>query len=270
MTNTGNPQIATMIDNSTVDVTSIVMTIWCNITNDTVSCWPKEPARSLTILYGLKGVSPKLVERRCLPEGIWDGREVDGPQGWTNYTPCLIPEMIKLMERLFANSEEDAKLKLQVAEAIRVVETVGLALSLVTILVSIFIFSYYRSLRNNRTRMHLNLFVAMMIQMVVRLTVYIDQYVTRQNPGSKESGIESLPVLCEAFYVLLEYARTVVFLWMFIEGHYLHSMLTITVFSEPNQRMYFLLGWGFPIIHDGGLGGRHSCEAHRQQVLVGI
>lgn len=36
------------------------------------------------------------------------------------------------------------------------------------------------------------------------------------------------PVLCEASYVLLEYARTAMFLWMFIEGLYLHNMVTGT------------------------------------------
>lgn len=34
------------------------------------------------------------------------------------------------------------------------------------------------------------------------------------------------PVLCEASYVLLEYARTAMFMWMFIEGFFLHSMVT--------------------------------------------
>jgi hypothetical protein len=34
------------------------------------------------------------------------------------------------------------------------------------------------------------------------------------------------PILCEASYVLLEYARTAMFMWMFIEGLYLHNMIT--------------------------------------------
>ena len=34
------------------------------------------------------------------------------------------------------------------------------------------------------------------------------------------------PLLCEASYVLLEYARTAMFMWMFIEGLYLHNMIT--------------------------------------------
>ncbi|KAF2353043.1 GPCR family 2 secretin-like [Trinorchestia longiramus] len=104
------------------------------------------------------------------------------------------------------------------------------------------------SLRNNRTRMHLNLFGAMLIQITVRLTLYIDQYVTRNSDGEQQ-GIDNTALLCESFYILLEYARTAMFLWMFIEGHYLHSMLTITVFSDrPNFIFYYVLGWGLPVI----------------------
>ncbi|KAG7154749.1 PDF receptor-like 3 [Homarus americanus] len=83
--------------------------------------------------------------------------------------------------------------------------------------------------------MHFNLFVAMMIQLVVRLTLYIDQYVTRKTE-QRSTGIDNTPVLCEVFYVLMEYARTAMFLWMFIEGHYLNSMLTVAVFTDqPNH-----------------------------------
>lgn len=34
------------------------------------------------------------------------------------------------------------------------------------------------------------------------------------------------PILCEATYILLEYARTAMFMWMFIEGFFLHNMVT--------------------------------------------
>ncbi|XP_069945771.1 PDF receptor-like [Cherax quadricarinatus] len=96
--------------------------------------------------------------------------------------------------------------------------------------------------------MHLNLFVAMMIQLMVRLTLYIDQYITRKTQ-QKATGIENTPVLCEVFYILMEYARTAMFLWMFIEGYYLNSMLTVDVFTDqPNHTIYNLLGWGVPVV----------------------
>ena len=44
---------------------------------------------------------------------------------------------------------------------------------------------------------------------------------------------------------LVEYTKTVMFMWMFIEGMYLHNMLVVSVFSgKPNYVLYYLLGWG--------------------------
>lgn len=56
------------------------------------------------------------------------------------------------------------------------------------------------------------------------------------------------PFLCEATYILLEYARTAMFMWMFIEGLYLHNVVTVTVFQAKfPHKMYATVGWGCPI-----------------------
>ncbi|CAG7785775.1 unnamed protein product, partial [Allacma fusca] len=39
-------------------------------------------------------------------------------------------------------------------------------------------------------------------------------------------GIDNTPILCEAAYIFLEYARTAMFMWMFLEGLYLHNVIT--------------------------------------------
>lgn len=55
--------------------------------------------------------------------------------------------------------------------------------------------------------------------------------------------------LCEGSYVLLEYARTAMFMWMFIEGLYLNSLISVSVFqSNFPYIVYAALGWGLPII----------------------
>ena len=51
------------------------------------------------------------------------------------------------------------------------------------------------------------------------------------------------PYLCESFYVLLEYARTVMFHWFFIEGLHLHNVLTINVFPSTGGRRYIKTYW---------------------------
>ena len=56
-------------------------------------------------------------------------------------------------------------------------------------------------------------------------------------------------VVCESFYVALEYARTTMFVWMFIEGLYLHNLITVMVFQpDTYHKLYLVLGWGIPVI----------------------
>lgn len=57
------------------------------------------------------------------------------------------------------------------------------------------------------------------------------------------------PYLCEGSYIMLEYARTAMFMWMFIEGLYLHNVVTVTVFQGRfPHTLYAILGWGVPAV----------------------
>ncbi|XP_069945903.1 calcitonin receptor-like protein 1 [Cherax quadricarinatus] len=86
----------------------------CNATWDKILCWPPTPPDTLSRLPcpPLKGVDPSQVaERHCTSGGFWEGRtqEESLAGGWTNYTPCLIPEIRILMDKLYAKSKEDAQ-----------------------------------------------------------------------------------------------------------------------------------------------------------------
>lgn len=57
------------------------------------------------------------------------------------------------------------------------------------------------------------------------------------------------PGLCEWFYIVLEYARTTMFVWMFIEGLFLHNLITVMVFRpDTYHKLYLVLGWGVPLL----------------------
>jgi hypothetical protein len=60
------------------------------------------------------------------------------------------------------------------------------------VLIIIFIFCIlYRQLRNTRTRLHRHLFIAMAIQLAIRLTLYIDQAITRPNSSTSLNNHEN-------------------------------------------------------------------------------
>ncbi|XP_065077289.1 PDF receptor isoform X3 [Ochlerotatus camptorhynchus] len=232
---------------------------YCNWTWDNILCWPPTPAgtairQRCPPAHGID--TTKFAERRCSAEGRWEGKPGStlNSLGWTNYTPCYSPEVIQLFRKLYAGgSNDEADIKIVIAERTRTLEIVGFSLSLTALIVSLVIFCRFRSLRNNRTRIHKNLFVAMVIQVIIRLTLYIDQAIIRSGSkgyGNESSrhGIDNTPYLCEASYILLEYARTCMFMWMFIEGLYLHNVVTVTVFQGRfPHTLYAMLGWGGPV-----------------------
>lgn len=88
---------------------------------------------------------PEFAFRKCSLGGQWEGNPLgnttSGSIGWTNYTMCISPEMAELLHQL---NNPEGQLKLQVAENTRVLEFVGLSISLVALIISLCIFGHFR------------------------------------------------------------------------------------------------------------------------------
>lgn len=136
--------------------------------------------------------------------------DLSSVQGWTNYNHCFLPEIRDLMKQLEAGTRQETERKMWVAHVTRVLELTGLTVSLVSLMASLFIFTYFRlrnlaysfnhftysqptisrrSLQNHRTRIHKNLFLAIGIQVIIRMTLYMDQAVS--TPAGKAAGVIS-------------------------------------------------------------------------------
>uniref|UniRef100_A0A914WE49 Calcitonin receptor-like protein 1 n=1 Tax=Plectus sambesii TaxID=2011161 RepID=A0A914WE49_9BILA len=231
--------------------------LWCNATWDTVLCWPATRANTSIRLPcpPLKGLDPtKTISKFCHSSGRWAGK-VEGdfsrPTGWTNFTMCFTQEVIQIMTDLSNGTLVTAQ---EVAKSARKLEFVGLGLSLVSLLFSIFIFAFFRRLRVFRNLLHLQLMIAILMVVVIRLVLYIDLIFTDRmgavNTMPEGKTINTMMVVCESMFFLLEYFKTVAFAWMFLEGFHLHNQLVLTVFSsEPKIFNYMIAGYGIPLVH---------------------
>uniref|UniRef100_A0A1I7YBB0 Calcitonin receptor-like protein 1 n=1 Tax=Steinernema glaseri TaxID=37863 RepID=A0A1I7YBB0_9BILA len=237
--------------------------LWCNATWDTVLCWPATTANTSVSLKcpPLKGLDPtKNITKTCHWSGRWMSRngptdDLERPHGWTNFTMCFTQEVIDIMRNLNNGSLTIAQ---DIARNARKLEFVGLGLSLLSLIISIFIFTAFRRLRVFRNMLHLHLMIAILMVVIIRLVLYVDliftdlmghQHITQ--PEGKT--INTMVVVCETMFFLLEYFKTAAFVWMFLEGFYLHNQLVFSVFgSEPRLRNYILWGYGFPLFHTCG------------------
>ncbi|XP_062524581.1 neuropeptide receptor B2 isoform X3 [Bombyx mori] len=233
---------------------------YCQPRFDGYLCWPPTAAGETTYLrcpVARLSDSTKNAYRRCGIDGLWNTKKFNETSeiGWTNYTPCFPMEIRNMLNELYEEDETGAQDKFNVALRTRYLEIFGFTLSFIALSISLYIFIHFRALRNHRTRIHKHLFGAMLVQVLIRLTVYIDQAVVRSSISSTDDnttmtrGIDNMPYICEGSYVLLEYATSAMFLWMFMEGLYLHNVVAANNLRErvPYQ-WYCVWAWGAPVV----------------------
>ncbi|KAJ8917487.1 hypothetical protein NQ315_005536 [Exocentrus adspersus] len=213
---------------------------WCSKSCDKWQCWPPtEPGFNATVdCPRVKGTLDNAkAYRYCDINGKWETKNsTNGTYEYSHYENCIIPQLQELARMCDEFGGDTCP---QIGRITRCIEMVGLSFSLVSLLISLYIFFSYRVLKNNRTKIHKNLFIATLLQVIFRLIKYIDQ----------SHSFLSRIYISEACIALLEYAKTAMFMWMFIEGLYLHNMITVTVFQEYTYiKVYCYVGWLVPAL----------------------
>ncbi|XP_066256943.1 PDF receptor isoform X2 [Euwallacea similis] len=208
---------------------------------DSYLCWPPTaPGHNATMpCPRVSGtLEDGLAYKYCTFSGTWEVR--NSPNGsvvnYTHYETCMLSRVRQLSAMCNVFGAEECR---KIGRVTRYIEMVGLSLSSVSLMLSLYIFFSYRILKNNRTKIHKNLFIATLFQVIFRLVKYIDQELDESNKFL--SGHYHLFETCT---VLMEYSKTAMFTWMFIEGLYLHNVITVTVFQEYLYiNFYIWCGW---------------------------
>ncbi|XP_063843506.1 adhesion G protein-coupled receptor L2-like isoform X7 [Scylla paramamosain] len=118
--------------------------------------------------------------------------------------------------------------------ALSIITYVGCVISIVCLLLATIVFHAFRGLKSDRTTIHKNLCVCLLIAETVFL-----------------AGINQTdkPVVCGVVAGLLHFFFLAAFAWMFMEGFQLYVML-VEVFEaeKPRARWYYAAAYGFPAI----------------------
>ncbi|KAJ8358775.1 hypothetical protein SKAU_G00153000 [Synaphobranchus kaupii] len=165
------------------------------------------------------------VTKVCSTDGQWF-RHPESNRVWSNYTQCS------------AHTKE----KLQTAYSLYYLAIVGHGLSVVSLIISLCIFSYFQSLSCQRISLHKNMFLSFILNSVC--TVISLSVVAHNQPQ-----IASDPIGCKVLSFLNFYTLSSNYFWMLCEGIYLHTLIIVAVFAEEQQPgWYFILGWVFPLV----------------------
>ncbi|KAI1242718.1 hypothetical protein IHE44_0000259, partial [Lamprotornis superbus] len=203
--------------------------LFCNRTWDGWLCWDDTPAGRLTAQncpdYFPDFDPTERASKYCDETGNWF-RHPESNRTWSNYTLC--------------NSFTSEKLKM--AFILYYMAIVGHALSITSLLISLAIFFYFKSLSCQRITLHKNLFFSYVLNSMFTIAHLI---AVVPNPGL----VKRDPVSCKVLQFFHQYMLGCNYFWMLCEGIYLHTLIVVAVFAEEQRlHWYYLLGWGFPLV----------------------
>ncbi|CDQ74619.1 calcitonin gene-related peptide type 1 receptor [Oncorhynchus mykiss] len=201
---------------------------FCNRTWDGWLCWDDSApgtAMQLCPVYFQDFDPSEKATKVCNSDGQWF-RHPESNRIWSNYTQCQMY----------------TKDKLTFAFSLYYLAIVGHGLSVVSLIISLCIFSYFKSLSCQRISLHKNMFLSFIFNSICTV-IWLSAVANNQQLGA------SNPIGCKILTVLNQYTFGSNYFWMLCEGIYLHTLIIVTVFvGEQKLGWYYVLGWGFPII----------------------
>ncbi|XP_059153383.1 corticotropin-releasing factor receptor 2-like [Physella acuta] len=175
--------------------------------------------------------------RICLANGTWLAN-------WTNYSACS-----EGYSDTYLKDMSEIHLYKILIDVIFITNLISLAFLIITL----FIFCYFRSIQCSRISIHKHLVVSFIISFSI--SVFQVQ--------SNSFSIRDIEWLCRAVVTVAKYSQMANFAWMLVEGIYLHNRLVVTVFpsAAPFKTFYFI-GWGLPVLFTGLWAGLMSRDHH--------
>uniref|UniRef100_A0A8C6XKL4 Calcitonin gene-related peptide type 1 receptor n=1 Tax=Naja naja TaxID=35670 RepID=A0A8C6XKL4_NAJNA len=165
------------------------------------------------------------VHKICEESGRWFVHP-ESNRVWTNYSLCT----------------HQIYYKLQTALNLYYISIIGHSLSIVSLLISLGIFFYFKSLSCQRITLHKNLFFSFVCNSIVTIIIL-------SGAANNQEVAANYPVGCKVAQFLHFYLTVCNYFWMLCEGIYLHTLIVVAVFAEKQHLLwYYLLGWGFPLI----------------------
>lgn len=201
----------------------------CNRTWDGWLCWDETEAGVTTEQrcpnYYDDFDTHAMASKNCSETGEW-GRHPESGRTWTDFTNCQADpthHQTATMTHFY-------------------LVMIGQGLSLISLLASLAIFFYFKSLSCQRITLHKNLFLSFVLNSIITI-VYLTMLAEKHGHMYSDSGS------CKLLAFIHQYLLSCNYFWMLCEGIYLHTLIVVAVFTEKQHLMwYYLLGWGFPLI----------------------
>ncbi|XP_031414197.1 secretin receptor [Clupea harengus] len=218
--------------------------------------------------FNLSGIQPD-----C--SGLWDDLNCWPPSqiGQTVSQPC--PEFLKTLGRIYRNCTEEgwsdafsphgSACELAINESftflsetpqfhsylpyVKAMYTVGYAVSLISLVIAIAILCLFPKLHCTRNYIHIQLFLSFIFRAAF---IFIKDYVLFSSEAIYHC--DSYSLACKLVLLISNYCIMANYSWLLVEGHYLHTLVTVSFSERKYFWCYVVLGWGMPMITVGAWG----------------
>ncbi|XP_017776673.1 PREDICTED: secretin receptor-like [Nicrophorus vespilloides] len=142
---------------------------------------------------------------------------------------------------------------------IKHISHVGYWISLITLLLSVIIFTSIKKLKCARNLLHVHLFISFIMRalmFIIKEFVFVDGLALRSDlvavKGKVEYTTEHYSWVCKAITSLRSYFIQANYIFTLMEGIYLHNLMFLNLFSDKSSiRLYYMFGWGIPLVFIG-------------------
>ncbi|CAL1526555.1 unnamed protein product [Lymnaea stagnalis] len=222
--------------------------VYCEPLWDNIMCWPNFTRAGETVKQNCAGYVKKfnpseMAERYCLKDGTWMRHPDKGINNtWTNYLYCHESDLPQILE---ANMPIIVK-----------ISTIGYSLSLTFLIIATAVMVFFRRLHCQRNTIHINLFTSFMLRAIISLLrngLLVQGFALPRDVIFRLNGEmilkEGMHWECKLLNTLWQYSLGANYMWIFVEGLYLHTLVFFAVFSQSKKffKLYIVIGWVFPL-----------------------
>ncbi|KTG38067.1 hypothetical protein cypCar_00043588, partial [Cyprinus carpio] len=162
---------------------------------------------------------------------------------------------------------------------VKIMYSAGYAVSLVSLSIALTVLCVFRKLHCTRNFIHMQLFLSFILR-----AIFIFIRDAALHYSQEYYHCNSHPPGCKVALFLSNYCILANYSWLLVEGHYLHSLINLSLRSQKKRlHWYILLGWGIPMLiiiswslakylhQDEGYVHKHSkiVDAGRREIMAG-
>ncbi|XP_076094162.1 secretin receptor-like isoform X1 [Mytilus galloprovincialis] len=220
---------------------------------DGIMCWPSTKAGEISkrlcpdYIHGFN--TSGYATKECLPTGTWYFHPIFN-KSFADFAGC-IPNVP------FPSAPKPTRIELIKSHmaSIQIIYRTGYAVSLIFLVIAVVVMTIFSKLHCQRNTIHMNLFLSFIFRSIICFikdehgipeeeTNIMDE-VLRQLNSSDASW------WCKLVHALFFYILVANYMWIFVEGIYLHTLIFVTTFHNISHKMFrvlIVLGWVSPII----------------------